>query len=73
LEIDTIIGKNHQGAIVTINDRVTGMVKMVKVESKDARLVASQTMKALERWKPYLKTITSDNGKEFALHQLISE
>jgi IS30 family transposase len=25
LEIDTIIGKNHKGAIVTINDRATGM------------------------------------------------
>ena len=28
LEIDTIIGKNHKGAIVTINDRATGLLKM---------------------------------------------
>jgi len=73
LEIDTIIGKNHQGAIVTINDRASGKVKMVKVKSKDASLVASKAMKVLEEWKPYLKTITSDNGKEFSMHQMISE
>jgi IS30 family transposase len=28
LEIDTIIGKNHKGAIVTINDRATGILRM---------------------------------------------
>jgi IS30 family transposase len=27
LEIDTIIGKNHKGAIVTINDRATGILR----------------------------------------------
>jgi IS30 family transposase len=26
----------------------------------------------LENWKPYLFTITSDNGKEFAMHQEIA-
>jgi IS30 family transposase len=29
-EIDTIIGKNHKGAIVTINDRATGILRMKK-------------------------------------------
>lgn len=27
----------------------------------------------LENWKPYFFTITSDNGKEFAMHQEISK
>lgn len=73
LEIDTIIGKDHKGAIVTINDRASGMVKLAKVESKDADIVANKTIEALNDWKPYLKTITSDNGKEFAFHQKISQ
>lgn len=73
LEIDTIIGKNHQGAIVTINDRVTGMVKMKKLNSKDADQLAIATITLLADWKPILKTITSDNGKEFAAHQTISK
>jgi IS30 family transposase len=73
LEIDTIIGKNHHGAIVTVNDRTTGMLKMKKLESKDATILANETIKLLAAWQPYLKTITADNGKEFAAHKTISE
>jgi len=73
LEIDTIIGKNHKGAIVTINDRATGMLKMKKVDSKEAQAVKEAALELLKEWKPYLHTITADNGKEFALHKSISE
>ena len=73
IEIDLIIGKNHNQAIVTINDRVTGMLKMKKVPSKEASVVAAAVIELLEEWLAYLHTITSDNGKEFALHELISE
>ena len=34
-EVDTIIGANHKGAIVTMNDRVTGLLRMRKVERKE--------------------------------------
>ena len=73
LEIDTIIGKDHQGAIVTINDRASGMLKMKKLESKDAVQLAIATAQLLSEWKPYLQTITADNGKEFAAHKSISD
>jgi len=73
LEIDTVIGKNHQGAIVTTRDRASGMLKMIKVQSRDSKILAKETIRALESWKPYLKTMTSDNGKEFALHRAISD
>ena len=72
-EIDTVIGKNHQGALVTINDRVTGLVKIRKVERKEAARVANAAIDALMPYKKHLHTITADNGKEFALHQIISE
>ena len=73
LEIDTMIGKNHKGAIVTINDRVSGMLKMAKVERRTAENVAAMTIKLLQDWKPFIKTITADNGKEFAYHKKIAE
>lgn len=73
LEIDTVIGKNHQGALVTINDRATGLLKMKKVDRKEAELVKQATVELLQEFKPYLHTITADNGKEFALHHLISQ
>jgi len=71
-EIDTMIGKNHKGALVTILDRVSGIVKIRKVEAKEARVVAHAAINALKPYKELLHTITSDNGKEFANHQFIS-
>jgi transposase, IS30 family len=44
LEIDTIIGKNHQGAIVTINDRASGYLKMKKLDSKEAEALKEATI-----------------------------
>jgi len=72
LEIDTVIGKNHKGALVTINDRKTNMVKLRKVNSKQAQDVKKATLNALADWG-FIKTITSDNGKEFAYHEQIAE
>lgn len=68
LEIDLVIGKDHKGALLTINDRATGMLQMKKIESKDAEIVKNTTIELLMNWKPFLHTITSDNGKEFAKH-----
>lgn len=72
LEIDTIIGRNHKQAIVTINDRATGYLWMRKVPYRTAELVQKATVELLRPIKEFLNTITSDNGKEFANHQLIS-
>lgn len=72
-EIDTVIGKNHKGALVTINDRKTGLVKIKKVINKEAGTVAKSAIEAMMPYQGLLHTITADNGKEFALHQKISE
>src|SRR5690554_918641 len=73
LEIDLIIGKDHKGAILTINERATGMARLRKLEGKDAEQLALAAIDCLEDWKPFLKTITSDNGKEFACHQMVAK
>lgn len=72
LEIDLIIGKDHKGAILTINERATGMARLRKLDGKDAEQLALAAIDCLEDWKPFLKTITSDNGKEFACHQMVA-
>lgn len=72
LEIDLVIGKDHKGALLTINDRSTGVLLMKKIESKDAEIVKNATIELLTKWKPILKTITSDNVKKFAKHQSIA-
>ena len=73
LEVDLIIGKNHKQAILTINDRASGMLKMTNIPSKKAKVVCHAIIDQLQPWKPFIKTITSDNGKEFAAHQNISK
>ena len=72
LEIDLVIGKDHKGALLTINDRATGMLRMGPIKTKSAKGVQIKTEQLLEDWSPFIQTITSDNGKEFANHQDIA-
>ena len=70
-EADTIIGKNHKEAIVTLVDRHSKFTLMQKVASKEAFDVSRAILQLLQPLKNIVKTITSDNGKEFAYHQEI--
>lgn len=71
-ESDTIIGKGHRGALVTLTERKSRFTLVRKVAQKSAELVA-QTIIDLLSWVQPLETITADNGKEFAAHQRISK
>lgn len=73
LEADTIVGKDHKGAIVTLNDRASGMLKMKKTKTREATEVRIAINEMLEEWIPYINTITADNGKEFTEHKKVSE
>jgi transposase, IS30 family len=72
-EIDTVIGKNHQGALVTIVDRVSKFTLIKKVASKHAEVVTAATIVLLQPYLDKALTITADNGKEFAGHETIKE
>ncbi len=72
-EIDTIIGKNHKQAVVSIVERVSKKTILAKVPRKTAELVAEQTIKKLQGFCPKVYTITSDNGIEFSYHEKISK
>lgn len=72
-EIDTVIGKGHSGALVTIVERVTNYTVSKQVDSKSAAAVTKATIALLKPLKGVVHTITADNGKEFAYHEKISE
>lgn len=72
-EADTIIGKNHKGAILTINDRSSSFVIIRKLEGKEADGLAEKLIEALTPIREYVLTITNDNGKEFAQHERIGK
>lgn len=71
-EIDTVIGQNHQGALVTVVDRVSKFTLIKKVDSKHAEGVAEATIALLKPYRDKALTITADNGKEFAEHEKIA-
>lgn len=71
-EIDTVIGKGHRGALVTIVERVTLFTVSMRVKSKRAKEVTAATLALLTPFKGLVRTITSDNGKEFAYHEEIA-
>ena len=68
-EIDTVIGKGHSGALVTIVERVTQFTLVANVPNKSAEAVTAATITLLKPYQGALHTITADNGKEFAYHE----
>ena len=72
-EGDTIIGKNHKGAVATFNDRKTGFVCLKKLVCREASTLANGAIEILQPFKNDLHTLTVDNGKEFAKHAMIAE
>ena len=72
-EVDLVIGSNHKGALLTINDLTTGYTKVRKLKSKNAKEVSKMIVKVLKPYSDICKTITSDNGKEFADHEYVSK
>ena len=71
-EADTVIGKNHRQAIVSIVERKTGFTLIQKVERKTALAVSQAMIGLLKPHRKKVHTITSDNGKEFAGHEEIA-
>ena len=72
-EADTIIGKAHKGAIVSLVDRKTKFTQLRKVEGKTAKAVTQAVISSLLCLPMRHKTITFDNGKEFSSHQEIAK
>jgi len=73
-EIDTIIGKEGKGAIVTIVERTTAFMMMRKLpQGKNAESLADNVIDMLKPYKNLVLSITSDNGGEFAEHMKISK
>ncbi len=71
-EGDTIIGARMQGALVTLADRRSQLVRIRKVSRRQAVPVSHAVNRLLCPLKAVSCTLTLDNGKEFAGHESIS-
>lgn len=73
-EMYTIVGKGNHGAIVTQIERSTNMLFMRKLKKgKNAKELARTVIHLLSPFKEHIKSITTDNGTEFACHEMIGK
>jgi len=72
-EADTIIGKRHKQAIVSVAERKSRLSLIYKVEQKTSDQVAEAISRLLLPVKHNVHTLTSDNGKEFASHEVLAK
>lgn len=72
-EIDTVIGKSHDGAIVTVVERTSRFTVIGKLVGKHADPCAEKTIEILTPFSDKVKSITADNGKEFAKFERIAQ
>lgn len=72
-EVDTIVGAHHQGAAVSIVDRKSKLTLLARISRTTAKQTTKALIQKLKAVKKYVHTITSDNGKEFAYHQIVAK
>jgi IS30 family transposase len=70
-EADTIVGAKRQGYLLVLTERLSKFTLITKLRSINARKTAQAMINLLAPYKEFVKTITVDNGKEFAMHKYI--
>lgn len=71
-EGDTVIGKAHRGALVTLVERRSAYTVIGQVGRKKAVEVRKAVVGCLTPYQETVHTITTDNGREFADHAEIA-
>lgn len=71
-EADTVIGKGHKGVLVTLTERRSRLTLIARTNTKKTDVVCNTIIKLLKPYQPDLRTITYDNGKEFAYHEKVA-
>ena len=72
-EGDTVVGRAHQGGAVTLVDRKSGYLLLGKVTDRHASTVRQAITNLICPLPTGLRrTLTLDNGKEFAEHELLA-
>ena len=73
-EMDTIVGDDQKEAILTLTERKTNFIMIESLpKGKDSKEVAKKVVAMLLPYEDILKTITTDNGSEFAAHEQITK
>jgi transposase, IS30 family len=73
-EGDTVVGRRHRGGAVTLVDRKSGYLLLGKISDRQAATVREAIVELFHPLPHGLRrTLTLDNGKEFAEHERLSQ
>ena len=72
VEVDLIMGKNHQSALLVIVDRASLLTRMEKLKGKDSNTITKKIIQLMKKLPP-LKTMTFDNDQAFRHHEKIAK
>lgn len=72
-ELDTVIGPNHKGVLVTLTERSSNYLLIKRVEDKSARNTRLAIISCLKESGLPVHTLTSDNGTEFAEYEQVAK
>lgn len=72
-EMDTVIGKPGGKVLVTMVERLSRYTVIGLAKNKEALAVGGSIIESLSALTPKVKTMTFDNGKEFATHEMLSK
>lgn len=72
IEVDTVVGRGRSGNLVTVTDRMSGMLWAELVPTMETDVVCPAVIRLLLPFKDIVKTITFDNGREFSRHYVVA-
>ena len=72
-EIDTIIGKPSGNVLVTMVERYSRYTLIARAKNKSSEAVTTALLERMNPKRDKVKTLTYDNGKEFAKHLFIDD
>jgi len=71
-EVDTIVGKQNDPALVTMTERRSRLCRIAKVPDRKAASAQKAISQTLSPLRDKVHTLTYDNGPEFSHHQKVN-
>jgi IS30 family transposase len=72
-EADTVVGPHHASALLSIVERKSGYALIAKLADRTASSACAAMIKLLGPIAQRVKTVTTDNGSEFAHHERLDQ
>ena len=73
VEVDLVLGMDHQPGLLVITDRASLKTSLTKIDTKASVQIAKDIIRKMKPCKSWIKTMTYDNDMAFTKHQTINE